>query len=541
MKTLQEQYNQIQKGEGRKDLFLKEARRHYPNLVSNLTSYNDAEKILKNKSVINEEIGGVVTLKPVNTLTSADFNPNKESWENKFEQFLAEAGKKELNPIVNNEVEKKMNDKAGDEKIKAEEKETAKEVVNTQDRNYDYSPKVDNINNVNAQEMMNGVYCEIKADPNLSLEEAQAKVTSVVNATNKAKPDSDTIIDAQQTLDHYKSEKIFYQWMKSETDYKTKKENYKKELKKKNPDISDADLYEKVSHMKVHDHAWYAKKGYLSKTSWSIRWIFCFVSWGVFTWLIRKNSIAQDKDGLSKWTSYNRKLAAAGIFVFAVTTTTAAIDGMKALEHQWFSTMYGVYYFAGSFWISLITMYLICLFLKNKGPLKDVVRKETFKDLGTLFFAFTVFYSYIHFSQYFLIWNAAIPEETFWYVKREQGPWWNVGMVILFGHFFIPFLTLLRQDVKTKPIVMITIGVIAWYVHFCDMSYNVMPLIHEAGGWMSRIWIDLGCMLFMGGYLAMLFIYFFNKNAPYPQKDPRIAETMGVYVRLNSELQNSGK
>jgi len=175
MKTLQEQYNQIQKGEGRKDLFLKEAKSKYPNLVSNLTSFSDAEKILKSKNVINEELGGVVTLKPVNTLTSEDFNPNKESWENKFEQYLAEAGKKELNPIVNNEIEKKINDKKGEEKIKAEEKETAKEVINTQDRNYDYSPKVDNINNVNAQEMMNGVYCEIKADPNLSLEEAQAK------------------------------------------------------------------------------------------------------------------------------------------------------------------------------------------------------------------------------------------------------------------------------------------------------------------------------------------------------------------------------
>lgn len=175
MKTLQEQYNQIQKGEGRKDLFLKEAKLKYPNLVSNLTSFNDAEKILKSKNVINEELGGVVTLKPVNTLTSEDFNPNKEAWENKFANYLAEAGKKSLNPIVNTEVEKKENDKAGDEKIKAEEKETAKEVINTQDRNYDYSPKVDNINNVNAQEMMNGVYCEIKNDPNLSLEEAQAK------------------------------------------------------------------------------------------------------------------------------------------------------------------------------------------------------------------------------------------------------------------------------------------------------------------------------------------------------------------------------
>ena len=176
MKTLQEQYNQIQKGEGRKDLFLKEAKSKYPNLISNITSFSDAEKILKSKSVINEELGGVVTLQPLTKLTSEDFNPNKQAWENKFEQYLAEAGKKELNPIVNTEVEKKENDKAGDEKIKAEEKETAKEVINTQDRNYNYSPKVDNINNVNAQEMMNGVYCEIKENPSLSLEEAQAKV-----------------------------------------------------------------------------------------------------------------------------------------------------------------------------------------------------------------------------------------------------------------------------------------------------------------------------------------------------------------------------
>ncbi len=176
MKTLQEQYNQIQKGEGRKDLFLKEAKSKYPNLISNITSFSDAEKILKSKNVINEELGGVVTLQPLTKLTSEDFNPNKQAWENKFEQYLAEAGKKELNPIVNTEVEKKENDKAGDEKIKAEEKETAKEVINTQDRNYNYSPKVDNINNVNAQEMMNGVYCEIKENPSLSLEEAQAKV-----------------------------------------------------------------------------------------------------------------------------------------------------------------------------------------------------------------------------------------------------------------------------------------------------------------------------------------------------------------------------
>ena len=91
MKTLQEQYNQIQNGEGRKDLFLKEAKSKYPNLISNITSFGEAEKILKNKNVINENY---VDLKPLNKITSDDLNPNKQAWENKFAEFLAEAGKK---------------------------------------------------------------------------------------------------------------------------------------------------------------------------------------------------------------------------------------------------------------------------------------------------------------------------------------------------------------------------------------------------------------------------------------------------------------
>ena len=92
-----------------------------------------------------------------------------------------------------------------------------------------------------------------------------------------------------------------------------------------------------------------------------------------------------------------------------------------------------------------------------------------------------------------------------------------------------------------KPEIMITVTVLAWFLHFCDMSYNIMPLIHESDGWMRLIWIDLGCMAFMGGCLSMIFIHFFKSNPPYPQKDPRIAETMGVYIQLHSEAKTAGK
>ncbi len=257
--------------------------------------------------------------------------------------------------------------------------------------------------------------------------------------------------------------------------------------------------------------------------------------------MLRKYSLEQDKTGAADCTRKCRVLAATGIFVFAATLTIGSIDWMKGLEYQWFSTMFGVYYFAGSVWTSLITIYMITLFLKKTGPLKDIVRDSTLKDNATLFFAFTVFYAYIHFSQYFLIWNAAIPEETFWYVKREDGPWWNVGMLIIFGHFFVPFLMLLRIDVKTRPEVMITVAVLAWFLHFCDMRYNIMPVIHRFGGWMEHIWIDAGCLALMGGALSMVFIHFFKQHPPYPQKDPRIAETMGVYVPLRSEAKAAGK
>ena len=358
-------------------------------------------------------------------------------------------------------------------------------------------------------------FVEVEKDAAVHHEEQAQKTSDAAERAAVINSDTHAVVHKKEDGRSDGGKRAFYEWMKSEKKYS--------------------------ETGKTDDHAWYAKKGYLNKGFWTVRWVFCFAIWGFFTWMLRKYSLEQDKTGAADCTRKCRVLAAVGIFVFAATLTIGVIDWMKGLEYQWFSTMFGVYYFAGSVWTSLITIYIISLFLKKIGPLRDVVQLSTLKDNATLFFAFTVFYAYIHFSQYFLIWNAAIPEETFWYVKREDGPWWNVGMLIIFGHFFVPFLMLLRIDVKTRPEVMITVAVLAWFLHFCDMSYNIMPLIHRFGGWMENIWIDVGCLALMGGALSMVFIHFFRQHPPYPQKDPRIAETMGVYVQLHSEAKAAGK
>ena len=131
-----------------------------------------------------------------------------------------------------------------------------------------------------------------------------------------------------------------------------------------------------------------------------------------------------------------RRYAAAGVFLFALTLTLAAIMWMKALMHEWFSTMYGVWYFAGSVWVTIFTLYVITALLKRQGPLREVATDKTFYFIGSLMFAFTVFYAYVTFFQYFIIWNANMPEETFWYVRARErrvvGHWDD--------HYFRPFL-----------------------------------------------------------------------------------------------------
>jgi len=275
------------------------------------------------------------------------------------------------------------------------------------------------------------------------------------------------------------------------------------------------------------DHALHAKQPIFSLPGFYIITVALFAAWTGLVYALRSHSLAQDKTGAAVHTFKMRFHSGYGIFVFAVTLTLAVILWVKALEHQWFSTMYGVYYFAESVWTTCGTLWLIVLMLVRTGHLKAVVHKNTMHCIGMLWLAFTVFYAYIHFSQYFLQWNANMPEETFWYVQREQGSWWQVGMLIVFGHFLVPFLLLLRIDAKLNPAVMVPLVIWAWIMHYLDMSFNIMPVIHPDNFVVH--WMDLGCLALIGGVLITVFIRYLNAHPAYPLKDPRLGESLGVH------------
>ena len=288
------------------------------------------------------------------------------------------------------------------------------------------------------------------------------------------------------------------------------------------------DIWKWMSIDPHHDHALHAKHALLNEGAFFIVAILCFLIWTLISWGLRSQSLAQDRTGSPAHTKRMRVLASVGVVLFALSLTMGVIMWVKALHHQWFSTMFGVWYFAASTWVTLATVYFITMCLKRMGPLRAVAGQTQFYFLGSLIFAFTVFYAYVTFSQYFIIWNANVPEETFWYVLREKGTWFEISQIVIFGHFFIPFLLLLRIDVKLVFPIMAAFMVWAWLMHYCDMQFNIMPALH-ADGFVLH-WIDLACMAFFGGLLSKIWMVWYFKYPPFPQKDPRMAETLGIYV-----------
>jgi hypothetical protein len=274
------------------------------------------------------------------------------------------------------------------------------------------------------------------------------------------------------------------------------------------------------------DHALKAKVSYLNRPFFCLRAGFYFVVWTFLAWRLRYWSLRQDQTGAPECTYKMRRLAAGGICIFAVTVTLAAIDWMKSLQHQWFSTMYGVYFFSGSVWVTVATVYLLAAWLKRAGPLRGMIHARHLHDVGTLLLAFTLFYAYIHFSQYLIIWSANLPEETFWYALRDKGWWRHVGLLLVFGHFLLPFLLLLRIDAKLKLALMVPLCAWAWLMHFVDLSFNVLPPLHPVE--FPWRWTDLACFLFVGGVLGSVFLNHLARHPVYPLRDPRLRESLAV-------------
>jgi len=303
-------------------------------------------------------------------------------------------------------------------------------------------------------------------------------------------------------------------------------------------DVSKGEtLYDGLHHMAhadPHIHLLAVKYGYLNIPFWTIRSVFYFVILGALAYFLRRWSVKQDSDGKFSHTFRARTLCCLLLLFYALSVTFAAVDWVKVLDYSWFSTMWGVYIFAGCAWSSMAVSIIALTYLRSKGYLQKVVSGEHYHLMGKLLFAFTVFWAYIAFSQFFLIWYANITEETRFYILRNTGGWWYLSNVMVWGHFAACFVVLLSAARKKKPVVMSWICAWVLIMHVLDIYWLIIPerapsLTHGASFWIEgAVWGDIIAFIGIGGILGWAFLRRMGKASLYPCRDPRLLESVIV-------------
>lgn len=274
----------------------------------------------------------------------------------------------------------------------------------------------------------------------------------------------------------------------------------------------------------AHDPVLQGKQPYLNTPFFIIRQFIYFGLWSFLGYRMYQKSVEMDKTGDWGLQTLLRRTSGPGMFFFAITLAFASFDWLMALDPHWYSTIFGVYYFAMSFQGLFAALILIVFFLWKKGILTNTIQKGHIYDLGVQMFGFTVFYAYIAFSQFLLIYYANIPEETTWYLERFNGGYEYLAYFYLFGRFVIPFVVLLPKWTKSSPKIVGTISALILASHLVELYWIVMPVLHHHGFHFD--WMTITSFLGLGGIFFGLFFYRFKQNKMVPINDPKLADSL---------------
>jgi hypothetical protein len=328
-------------------------------------------------------------------------------------------------------------------------------------------------------------------------------------------------------------------------------------------------IYHHWSHAQINpdvvgfDAVVAGKSGWLNKTFFFVRVGIYFTIWIGLGTYFRRMSLKQDETGDPAISLRLSRLAAPGILLFALSITFAAFDWIMSIDPHWFSTIFGITYFAGSYMAFLAFTILFAKWLGAKGYLREAITVEHYHDLGKLLFTFVVFWTYTNFSQYMLIWYANLPEETRWFGDRAEGGWGAIGTILVFGHFFIPFAFLLSRHIKRNTVTLCAGSIFLLLIHCCDMQFLILPSLghhdsthggaapgaaahgaehgdvgvaiesglarfpHELGTYLHGVsWADFGCFVGLIALVAGFTLMNVRRSNLLPLRDPRLSESL---------------
>ncbi len=266
------------------------------------------------------------------------------------------------------------------------------------------------------------------------------------------------------------------------------------------------------------------KLGYLNTIFFSARNLIILGIWIFFAAVLIKNSLKQDETGDPLLSRKSAKLSVVFFPVFGITFTVAVFDMLMSLEPHWYSTIFGVYCFAGLFQSGMAFLAILAIYLRRRGVLEGIFNANHLQDVGNWMFAFAVFSAYIGFSQYMLIWYANMPEETFYLITRRTFPWGYIFLAVVFLRFFFPFFLLMGRDAKRSERVILLGAALIILGEFFDIYLMIGPALSPQKPLFG--WIELGTFLGFLGIFGATLARFFSRHSILAARDPNILASL---------------
>ena len=263
------------------------------------------------------------------------------------------------------------------------------------------------------------------------------------------------------------------------------------------------------------------KQSYLNLPFFLLRAALILGGWVFLSWYLNRWSAVEDREGPRRAHRMLARMSGPGLIFWVFAVTFMAIDWVMSLNADWFSTMFGLLFVAGQGLTSMAFLITTLVFLSHRRPMSDVLTPRHLHDVGKLMFANVMLFAYFSFSQFLIIWAGNLTEEIPWYLERLRGGWQYVGVILVLGHFALPFSLLLSRDLKRNFKLLAGIAIFVLVMRMVEVYWVVIPDATK-GAALSPSWIDLAAVAGIGGIWLAWFLAQLEKRPLIPINDINI-------------------
>ena len=264
------------------------------------------------------------------------------------------------------------------------------------------------------------------------------------------------------------------------------------------------------------------KAAYLNMTAWSIRAAVYLIGWAMLTLYYNKWSLREDA-GDVRARGKMTFVAGPGLIFHALAVTFMAVDWVMSQDPTWFSTMWGLLFIASQMLTAMAFLITVMVLLREYSPIREVLTQKHLHDMGKFCLALVMVWAYFSFSQFLIIWAANLPEEIPFYLRRMNHGWGYVGLMLVFGHFALPFALLLSRDLKRNFKLLRGIALFILLMRFVDLFWLIKPFAYEN---FHITWMDITAPVGMVGLWLAYFFTNLQQRPLIPANDPNLQEAL---------------